>query len=137
MLHLALINEIKAVIEEVTRLIYHIHQIDDHVLSRIHKQRIISFITDRKSKIMNIANLSDSEAENWENEGGAVEVTKAVITRSWREQKVMLKRRFSILSDSDFEFEEGQKEGMLDKLSVKLKKNRAELALLFAELQTY
>lgn len=59
------------------------------------------------------------------------------ITRSWREQKVMLKRRFPILSDSDFQFKEGQKESMLEKLSVKLKKTRAELELLFAELQTY
>ena len=59
------------------------------------------------------------------------------ITRSWREQKVMLKRRFSILSDADFEFKEGQKENMLNKLATKLKKSRAELNSLFAELQTY
>ncbi|MEO9871983.1 hypothetical protein [Ekhidna sp.] len=59
------------------------------------------------------------------------------ITRSWREQKVMLKRRFSILSDEDFEFQEGQKEHMLDKLSLKLDKTRAELNLLLAKLQTY
>ncbi len=59
------------------------------------------------------------------------------ITRSWREQKVMLKRRFSVPNDSDFEYEEGQKENMLDKLAVKLKKTQAELKLLLAELQTY
>ena len=59
------------------------------------------------------------------------------ITRSWREQNVMLKQRFSILCDMDFEFKEGEKEGMLDRLSVKLKKTREELKLLFAELQTY
>lgn len=59
------------------------------------------------------------------------------ITRSWREQKVMLKQRYSILIDSDFEFVEGQKEGMLEKLSLKLNKSREELKLLFAELQTY
>lgn len=59
------------------------------------------------------------------------------ITRSWREQKIMLKRRFTILNDEDFEFEEGQEEGMMDKLSAKLKKSREELALLFADLQTY
>ena len=59
------------------------------------------------------------------------------IIRSWREQKVMLKWRFSILSDEDFDFIEGQKEGMLDKLSVKLNKTREELRSLFAELQTY
>ena len=59
------------------------------------------------------------------------------ITRSWREQKVMLKQRYSILIDSDFEFKEGQKEGMLEKLSLKLNKTREELKLLLAELQTY
>lgn len=59
------------------------------------------------------------------------------ITRSWREQKAMLKNRFSILSDDDFEFQEGQKENMLDRLSIKLKKTREELNLLFMELQTY
>lgn len=59
------------------------------------------------------------------------------ITRSWREQKVMLKQRYDILKDSDFEFIEGQKEGMLDKLSLKLNKTREELKMLFAELQTY
>jgi polyphosphate kinase len=59
------------------------------------------------------------------------------ITRSWREQKVMLRRRFSILSDADFEFKEGERESMLNKLSGKLKKTRKELEMLFAELQTY
>lgn len=59
------------------------------------------------------------------------------ITRSWREQKVMLKQRFSMLTDADFDFAEGQREGMLDKLSQKLKKTKEELLLLFAELQTY
>jgi hypothetical protein len=60
-----------------------------------------------------------------------------VITRSWREQKVMLKQRFSVLTDPDFEFEEGQREGMLDRLSQKLQKTKEELNALFAELQTY
>jgi hypothetical protein len=59
------------------------------------------------------------------------------ITRSWREQKVMLKWRFSILVDEDLEFEDGEKEGMLDRLSLKLKKTRLELQSLFSELQTY
>ena len=49
----------------------------------------------------------------------------------------MLKWRFPSLCDQDFVYEEGQKELMLDKLTVKLKKTRAELELLFAELQTY
>ena len=59
------------------------------------------------------------------------------IKRSWREQKVMLKQRFSFLTDSDFEFKDGQKESMLDTLSIKLQKTRKELQMLFAELQTY
>jgi hypothetical protein len=59
------------------------------------------------------------------------------ILRSWREQKVMLKRRFSILLDLDFEYQEGQREKMLENLSLKLEKTRPELDLIFAELQTY
>jgi hypothetical protein len=59
------------------------------------------------------------------------------IIRSWREQKVMLKQRFAILSDEDFEYKEGQKESMLDSISIKLEKTREELKLLFAELQRY
>jgi len=59
------------------------------------------------------------------------------IIRSWREQKVMLKRRFPILRDADFEYEEGHKEDMMKGLSAKLNKTKAELKLIFAELQTY
>ncbi|UII21180.1 hypothetical protein [Fulvivirga ligni] len=59
------------------------------------------------------------------------------ITRSWREQKIMLKRRFSNLCDEDFEFDESQKESMLNHLALKLNKTRLELQKLFAELQTY
>lgn len=59
------------------------------------------------------------------------------IVRSWREQKVMLKRRFSILLDLDFEYKEGQREKMMENLSKKLEKTRPELELIFAELQTY
>ncbi len=59
------------------------------------------------------------------------------ILRSWREQKIMLKRRFPILSDEDFLFEVGNRENMLLKLEKKLNMSRLELELLFAELQTY
>jgi hypothetical protein len=59
------------------------------------------------------------------------------IVRSWREQKIMLKRRFPILSDEDFLFELENRESMLIKLERKLNKSRLELELLFAELQTY
>ncbi|KZS42984.1 hypothetical protein AWE51_16700 [Aquimarina aggregata] len=64
-------------------------------------------------------------------------MAKTHITRSWREQKVMLKRRFTFLSDKDFDFRDDQKEMMLDSLALKLKKTRVELESLFAELQTY
>ncbi|WP_103867332.1 general stress protein CsbD [Aquimarina sp. I32.4] len=64
-------------------------------------------------------------------------MAKTTINRSWREQKVMLKQRFSILSDKDFDFKTEKKEMMFDNLAVKLKITRAELESLFAELQTY
>jgi hypothetical protein len=59
------------------------------------------------------------------------------IVRSWREQKAMLKMRFPILNDEDFVFEQDDRESMLKKLEIKLKKTRAELEALFAELQLY
>ena len=57
------------------------------------------------------------------------------IMRSWREQKILLKRIFPSLSDEDFEFEEGNKESMLKKLEEKLGKSKPELELIFAEIQ--
>lgn len=59
------------------------------------------------------------------------------IIRSWREQKAMLRRRFPILNDEDFKFENDEKETMLERLAAKLNKTRVELDLLFAELQRY
>lgn len=47
----------------------------------------------------------------------------------------MLKRIFPILSDEDFEFEDGNKEGMFKKLEEKLGKSKPELEMIFAELQ--
>ncbi|HYG21030.1 MAG TPA: general stress protein CsbD [Ohtaekwangia sp.] len=57
------------------------------------------------------------------------------IIRSWREQKILLKRRFPILSDEDFAFEEGKKHRMLEKLEEKLGITRPELEMIFAEIQ--
>jgi hypothetical protein len=57
------------------------------------------------------------------------------IIRSWREQKVLLKRIFPFLKDEDFAFEEGEKENMLTALAVKLQKTKLELEVLFKELQ--
>lgn len=59
------------------------------------------------------------------------------IVRSWREQKIMLKRRFPVLCDEDFLVELGDRENMLTRLANKLNKTRLELELLFAELQKY
>lgn len=57
------------------------------------------------------------------------------IVRSWREQKILLKRRFPFLNDNDFHYEEGDRESMLARLGAKLGKNRNELDQIFAELQ--
>jgi len=57
------------------------------------------------------------------------------IVRSWREQKILLKRRFPILSDEDFSYEEGKRETMLNKLQEKLGKSKQELDRIFAEIQ--
>lgn len=59
------------------------------------------------------------------------------ILRSWREQKVLLKRWFPILNDEDFEYPDDQKETMLDRLAAKLDKSRDELELIFADLQRH
>lgn len=57
------------------------------------------------------------------------------ILRSWREQKILLKRRFAILTDEDFNYEEGKREFMLERLCAKLGKSKLELELIFAEIQ--
>lgn len=58
------------------------------------------------------------------------------ILRSWREQKILLKRLFPILSDEDFVFEDGNKESMFKKLQEKLGKSKHELEMIFAEIQS-
>ncbi len=58
------------------------------------------------------------------------------ILRSWREQKILLKRLFPILSDEDFVFEEGNKESMFKKLQEKLGKSKHELEMILAEIQS-
>jgi hypothetical protein len=57
------------------------------------------------------------------------------IIRSWREQKILLKRKFPILSDDDFLFEDGKRETMLQKLEEKLGMSKPELTLIFEEIQ--
>lgn len=55
--------------------------------------------------------------------------------RSWREQKILLKRMFSSLSDEDFLYEGERKDDMLERLQKKLGKTRQELDSIFADLQ--
>jgi hypothetical protein len=57
------------------------------------------------------------------------------IIRSWREQKILLKRRFPILSDDDFLYEEGRIENMYKRLEEKLRISKPELEMIFAEIQ--
>jgi hypothetical protein len=57
------------------------------------------------------------------------------IIRSWREQKILLKRKFPILSDEDFIVDDGNRESMIRRLEAKLVKTKAELELILAELQ--
>ena len=57
------------------------------------------------------------------------------ILRSWREQKILLKRKFPILEDDDFKFELDDLEAFMRHLSTKLEKTREELDLIFAEIQ--
>jgi hypothetical protein len=57
------------------------------------------------------------------------------IIRSWREQKILLKRKFPILSDEDFIDDDGNRESMIRRLEAKLVKTKAELELILAELQ--
>ncbi|TRX48589.1 general stress protein CsbD [Fulvivirga sp. M361] len=59
------------------------------------------------------------------------------IVRSWREQKILLKRIFPVINDEDFALEDKDRETMLDKLAAKLDKTRAQLELVFADLQRY
>ncbi len=57
------------------------------------------------------------------------------ILRSWREQKVLLKRMFTTLSDEDLAFEEHNREEMIDRLRTKLGKSKEEMDKLMADLQ--
>jgi hypothetical protein len=62
---------------------------------------------------------------------------KMNILRSWREQKIMLKRRFPNLNDEDFVLENEDKTTMFEKLQNKLGKTKNEMELILAELQLY
>ena len=46
---------------------------------------------------------------------------------NWGEQKKKLKQKFAKLTDNDFLFVEGEKDEMLGKLQLKLRKSKEEL----------
>ncbi len=53
---------------------------------------------------------------------------------NWSEQKAKLKAKYSTLTDSDLQYENGKKDEMMDKLQVKLGKTKEELAAIIAAL---
>jgi uncharacterized protein YjbJ (UPF0337 family) len=55
-------------------------------------------------------------------------------TGNWNEQKAKLKQKISILTGNDLLFEEGRREGMMQKLQIMLGKTEEELALLISNL---
>lgn len=59
------------------------------------------------------------------------------IVRSWREQKVMLKRRFPVITEEDLFFEKGKEEKMFLRLSKKLRLSLPEINLLLKDLERF
>jgi len=59
---------------------------------------------------------------------------KLEIRESWNEQKSKLKRKFAMLTESDFLFQEGKKEEMLGRLQLALGKTKEELRAILAAL---
>ena len=57
------------------------------------------------------------------------------ILRSWREIRVMMKHRFPVLTDMDFNIINDDKESTLERLAHKLQKSRSELDQLLSDLQ--
>lgn len=53
---------------------------------------------------------------------------------NWNEQKIKLKKKFSVLIDSDLVYADGKKDDMLAKLQVKLGKSKEELHTIIAGL---
>jgi len=52
----------------------------------------------------------------------------------WNEQKGKLKQKFAWLTDTDFLFEPGKREEMLDRLQIKLGKTREELQTIMVKM---
>ncbi len=56
------------------------------------------------------------------------------VVKNWNEQKVKLKQKFSVLTDSDLVYADGKKDDMMAKLQVKLGKSKEELRTIIAGL---
>ncbi len=49
------------------------------------------------------------------------------ISDNWDIQKVKMLKKFSVLTEDDLRFRSGDRDGMLEKLQIKLGKNKEEL----------
>jgi uncharacterized protein YjbJ (UPF0337 family) len=56
------------------------------------------------------------------------------IKGTWNEHKGKLKKKFAILTDNDFLFEEGKKDEMIGRLQTKLGKTKEELHRIISTL---
>lgn len=59
---------------------------------------------------------------------------KLELQGNWNEQKGKLQKQFSVLSDSDLKYEEGQKNEMLGKIQKKLGKTEEEFQKILKSL---
>jgi hypothetical protein len=53
---------------------------------------------------------------------------------NWTYQRAQLKKKFPQLNDTDLLYEQGQKDVMLEKVQLKIGKNRQELEKIISEL---
>lgn len=53
---------------------------------------------------------------------------------NWNDQKAKLKAKFSTLTDSDLQYEDGKKDEMMSRIQKKLGKSKEELAAVIAAL---
>ena len=60
--------------------------------------------------------------------------TPNVAKGNWTEQKAKLKAKFSTLTDTDLQYENGKKDEMLDRVQTKLGKTKEELTTIIAGL---
>ena len=58
----------------------------------------------------------------------------SAIKISWEEQKDKLKRKFAVLTKSDFLFNAENKDGMIERLQIKLGKTREEILAIISSL---